>query len=541
MTAPEWSNGHIVNGKYTIQSVLGRSGRSRTYAAITDPNREIVLYVVGPDDAATLDPVVDRIMRATALNDPSTLRAVDVGRDEESGARFAALVSLCPLSFPEAVSFAHKLARALSAAHTAGAAALELRPTTVFLGPMPDGAVQITTVPMPPVGVVSLDRLLWCAPEQLETGGLAGPPADVFTGALLVFYALTGKPYWVATTAELLREEHKGTRVPVSKRAAELGVTLPKMVDMAFARALDKDPAKRQHDLVALAAALGPAVPTASGTTIPTRSVVPPSALAAEPAVIIADDVPAVAAPAAPPVLAPPVLAPPVLAPPILDVPIGAPPLQAPPIKVSTPTSIDAPQELPSGPALRDFPPPAPPWSQPNVSEQSAPETARRSRGLPWAILVGAAGGVALFAIVGLVLILHKPTPKGTTSLTSATVTPTTTTPATATSAVPEPVDAATQIADSGPPLLALGPNESELRVVCEPVPCSLVLVDKKKMTSYPDSMKVPPGPHGVGINAKGYWGDWQLVTTAAGEHATVLFKLKTRPPPPPTANPRRR
>ena len=98
----------------------------------------------------------------------------------------------------------------------------------------------------------------------------------------------------------------------------------------------------------------------------------------------------------------------------------------------------------------------------------------------------------------------------------------------------PPLADAGAEPPDSGPPLLALGPKESELRVVCEPVPCSLVMVDRKKMTSYPDSMKVPPGPHGVGINAKGYWGDWKLVTTAEGEHATVVFTLKERPPPPP-------
>ena len=317
MTVPEWSNGHIVNGKYTIQSVLGRSGRSRTYAAITEPNREIVLYVVGPDDAKALDPVVDRIMRADAINDPNLLRTLDVGVDESSGARFvvtersrhpslATLVSLCPLAFPEAVSFAHKLARAIGAAHAAGAAALELRPTTVFLGPMPDGAVQITTVPMPPVGTVSLDRLMWGAPEQLVPGALADARADVFTGALLVFYALTGKPYWVATTAELLRQEHDGARVPASKRAAELGVTLPKAVDVAFARALDKNASKRQHDLIALAAALGPAVPTASGTTIPTRSVPPASAMVAEPAVIISDEVEAIAEPMSAPAATPP-------------------------------------------------------------------------------------------------------------------------------------------------------------------------------------------------------------------------------------------
>src|SRR5690606_5110020 len=38
----------------------------------------------------------------------------------------------------------------------------------------------------------------WWAPEQLNPSAVLGPATDVFAAALLAFYALTGRSYWLS-------------------------------------------------------------------------------------------------------------------------------------------------------------------------------------------------------------------------------------------------------------------------------------------------------------------------------------------------------
>jgi len=52
-------------------------------------------------------------------------------------------------------------------------------------------------------------------------------------------------------------------------------------------------------------------------------------------------------------------------------------------------------------------------------------------------------------------------------------------------------------------------------------------LVDAKKASN---PALIPPGKHGVGVSAKGYWGDWKLVPMGPGERRTVSFSLKKKP-----------
>src|SRR5205085_106354 len=57
----------------------------------------------------------------------------------------------------------------------------------------------------------------------------------------------------------------------------------------------------------------------------------------------------------------------------------------------------------------------------------------------------------------------------------------------------------------------ALGPNESELEVVCTPT-CEKVLVDGKLQTQYPAPIRLTPGRHGIGVGKTGYGGQYKLV-----------------------------
>jgi eukaryotic-like serine/threonine-protein kinase len=526
VSVPEWGPGRIVCGRYTVQSVLARTPLTRTYAALTEPNREVVLRVFGPEAGPSLDALAQRMPLLSSLPQPAVVRILEITVDPSSGARFiatercrhpslATLVELCPLAPAEGLAFATKLASALDAAHSRGIAHLGLRPANVFVGPMPQSTVQVADFAVPRLGPVTFDQARWLSPEQL----LERPPtpaSDVLSAALIVFHALTGKAYWAATTIEELAREHNAPRKRASQRAAELGVTLPDSMDGAFEAALALDPGVRPKLTSDFARALaGPAALS------PTDIAPPPLEAFSSLQAIEAQRVFNVE-PAPTPTPAPP------------STPAPTPTPISPNSGTTWPQAFEP---LPPPPAYAAAPAPAAPFDAPPIS--------RRRRPNPLTIGLSVVAGL-LFLSAAVILIVavtkKKPTEVAkTTPVPSASVAAISSPPpsvipappplpqlptATTTAVAVDPPDAAV----ASPPD-AVDPKMSELVVVCQPVPCKVVLIDRKPDTDFPDATKLPPGQHGVGVNGEGYWGDWKLVTTKAGEQTTVTFDLKPRPP----------
>ncbi len=221
MAAPELAAGHILGGRYTIVGSMGRGARVATYEAVSAPNRQVVVKLydpaLGPPTLATL-----RAAEAVTRDLPrgAALEVVEVGVDGGSGAAMvvtersprpslADLVQLCPLSAAEAATLARNLARALGAAHERGLAHLGLKPRNVFVGPAPACEVQLadfgSTVARAAPGGAAVDPLdvPWLAPEQVFGGAAPGVASDVFSAALVVFFALTGRSFWTAGAGPL--------------------------------------------------------------------------------------------------------------------------------------------------------------------------------------------------------------------------------------------------------------------------------------------------------------------------------------------------
>src|SRR5690606_5719418 len=101
--------------------------------------------------------------------------------------------------------------------------------------------------------------------------------ADVFSAALLCFYAAAGDTYWKATRRRggampgtdlgPLLAEATGIRAPASVAAREIGASWNPTLDVAFARALSSAPAARYASIGELADALAEALamPRAGG------------------------------------------------------------------------------------------------------------------------------------------------------------------------------------------------------------------------------------------------------------------------------------
>jgi serine/threonine protein kinase len=269
MTAPELVSGHIVAGKYAVERLLLQGGATATYHAITAPRREVALKMYDPA-LESFPHVLAALAKYQSVGarvpDALILPIVDSGTDAATGARYtvadfnpmpplAQLVELCPVAVAEMPVLLRQLARAVDALHANDMAHLSLHPHNVFVGPGPKYEVRIGDFgaslvrgalrPIDPSG----RWFPWLAPEQMTDPGAGGKAADIFSVALLAFFAVTGKSYWKSClsprNAEAWARELVGVRVPVSERCKELSVSLGPELDSVFARALAVDPARR--------------------------------------------------------------------------------------------------------------------------------------------------------------------------------------------------------------------------------------------------------------------------------------------------------
>ena len=282
MTAPALFPGQVVGGNYAVQSALSQPGLSVTYQALTAPSREVAIKLFNPalrtqQDALAL---LERCRLGTnALPGNWVLHIGDSGFDPATGAPFQVtelsahpslleLVRLCPLSPIEASTLLRKLATVLDAAHGNGFAHLSLKPSNVFVGPTPAFDVRLADF-----GVSAARRLIaggevpagdapWIAPEQVQAPG--GDCSDVFSAALVMFFALTGRSYWRSCQALVdipaWKQELRGLRYAASVRSSDWGVELPASLNEVFSRALAVEVGARFASVGEFAAAFEHAV-----------------------------------------------------------------------------------------------------------------------------------------------------------------------------------------------------------------------------------------------------------------------------------------
>jgi serine/threonine protein kinase len=557
--------GDIVAGKYSIKALLKSDGAVATYHAIVSPNRDVALKVFDPRLLA--DPMVthERAQTMTRIGSvPASLAlpviehaVVDEGStpyiatELSSHPSLAQLVALCPLTLIETVTILRNVGRALDYAQRHGACHLALKPTNVFVGPpsayqthVVDFGATAAHRALAAKGVGRL-RVAWLAPEQTDREGDAR--SDVFSAALVAFFAMTGRAYWRCAQdkdaeVDAWRAEIDEARVTASARATELGKSVDAAIDSVMVKALAKEPAQRHATVTELAEALAAAAGLA-------------------PAPPVRDSAPAFMAAMAPPPKAAPVVASPFStpAPPAAKVaspfsaPAPKPPPAAPlaPVVAPEPESLDVPFELPSIPpavALPAAAPLVPPPAQPLpvlASIAAAPTTdppmAPRRRLGP--IVAAVLAGIVVVVAIGVVLrvvFTKEETGDAPTATTSAPVAVTTTAPATtsapaastppsATASAPADASAA-PIASAAPD--ANAPSGADILVTCKPAACANVRVDGKTVDDPSTPVSVQPGTHNIAIiPPPGYYPSSKQVTVKADEHAKVTLVLTAARP----------
>jgi serine/threonine protein kinase len=287
--------GALVDGRYLIEGVHaeGSSGLlyratlldtvsgvyrgSRSYASSSCALK--VVYSFRGEEDALISKIQTYSSWVARANSPNILapRAVGFDRTIDSvywvanwvhGRELSAVVGrLGRTSFLQTHALLQQICQTLACAHRVQFAHGYLNTSRIFVAPTGNRLAPVAVLirkfgAISPTGQehdvggpdVSLEQCLWMAPE-LARGGTLTPQCDVWALALLAFYCLTGRHYWVAAQThqgsihDWLREVLLLPLVPPSARAREFGVMFPGWLDDWFSQCLCREAAQRYQDI----------------------------------------------------------------------------------------------------------------------------------------------------------------------------------------------------------------------------------------------------------------------------------------------------
>jgi serine/threonine-protein kinase len=286
-----------------MQQLLGQDGRYRAVRRIdadgtgeiweaddAQLGRRVAIKVLAEELAG--DPVAVRRFRrearATAkLDHPNIIRVFDFVDDkvpllvlellegETLADRLGRDGALPPL---EVARIAAAVADGLDAAHRAGIVHRAIKPSNIML--TADGGVKVMDFGIAAAweahsntGQQLLVNAAYAPPERIR-GGWASPTGDLYSLGVVLYEMLTGRPPFIADTAEqLLRAHLEAEPRPVR----ELVFWVPPEIASACEAALAKDPGGRPPSAGALADQLRAAVEAAqaSAAALPFRTIGP--------------------------------------------------------------------------------------------------------------------------------------------------------------------------------------------------------------------------------------------------------------------------
>jgi serine/threonine protein kinase len=258
-------------GPYEIRSKIGAGGMGEVYQAYDTTKDRVVALKLLKSELASQSGYQERFRResrlAARLQEPHVIPVHDWGeidgvlyidmRFVEGDDLHAALKKDGPFDPLRATSVVRQIAGALDAAHAAGLIHRDVKPENILLTPSDfaylvdfgiahiGGETGLTTAGS------AIGSLAYMAPERF-TGGQAGPEADVYALACVLYEMLTGQPPYPHGDITQMMGAHLMQPAP---RPSTTRQGLDPAFDSVIARGMEKRPELRYSSAGELAQA----------------------------------------------------------------------------------------------------------------------------------------------------------------------------------------------------------------------------------------------------------------------------------------------
>jgi serine/threonine protein kinase len=247
--------GALLNGRYRLQTELGRGGMAVVYRGRDELlERDVAVKVVGKPELTAQDRerLLHEARLAGRLNHPHIVAIYDAGQVDEIPYIVMELVEgrsaqeMKPANLDETVAVAAQLCQALAHAHQQGIVHRDLKPENILR--TADGAVKLTDfgLALSVASRISRDGILvgtvyYLAPEQVQGLDLDGR-TDLYALGVLLYEWTTGVLPFTADEALAVITQHLYAPV-IAPRAKD--PSLPAALDRLIVRLLNKSPEDR--------------------------------------------------------------------------------------------------------------------------------------------------------------------------------------------------------------------------------------------------------------------------------------------------------
>lgn len=272
--------GSVFAGEWRVLARLAEGGMGTVYKVEQLSTGQIralkVLRAPLWEDQRARERFEQEAMVVSKIASDHLVKVINAGIESEEGAPWIAMEFLegetlrkrvdsrGPYGRLEALELARQLCHALGAAHDAGIVHRDLKPENIFVAHSVRAGEQ-EIVKLLDFGIATaleefetsatvtsvIGSPLWMAPEQVRRERIR-PATDVWALGLLMFWVLTGKPYWRHTfpADAVIYEKMVEPLVLASVRAGEFacGDAIPPGFDPWFARCVSRKIDERFRD-----------------------------------------------------------------------------------------------------------------------------------------------------------------------------------------------------------------------------------------------------------------------------------------------------
>ncbi len=277
--------GRVLDGKYRIESVLGRGGMGVVYAGLhTILGKRVaikILRVQFEDDADILSRFTQEARAASAIGSAHIIDITDFGEVEGGAAYFvmeyldgeplsAFMKRTGPVAPDRAVSIVEQICRGLQSAHKHGIVHRDLKPDNVFLLRRDDRSdfVKILDFGIAKVAGAAGPRtrsgMVFGTPHYMAPEQAAGDPVDgrtdVYALGVILFELLVGKVPFDADSFMAILTKHMYSPTP-SLSSIRADPDRSPNLDEIVMKAMNKRPEERWQSMDELRTALLEVVP----------------------------------------------------------------------------------------------------------------------------------------------------------------------------------------------------------------------------------------------------------------------------------------